>query len=95
MKKKDNFYESFSYIAYFTYFGLSIISPVLLLSFLGYFLVQRFSWPGWVAVLFVVVGAISSVLSLVKMIRLFMKKTGGNIKKQNKDGDSSAEERNQ
>lgn len=72
MSKKDN---PFSVYAVVSQVGFMVIIPLLLFVWGGSWLIERFSLPGWLIIVFVLLGIITMVSSvgtyLYKMIKMY------------------------
>ncbi|WMJ21829.1 AtpZ/AtpI family protein [Paludicola sp. MB14-C6] len=60
-------------IAAISQFGLSIIMPIVLCTFLGVYLKNKFAIPDYIVILLVLLGVLSGISSAVSFIKSFMK----------------------
>lgn len=69
-RSQKEFMRSLRPLTYFTQFGISVISPILLCTFVGVWLYNRFALGVWVLLLFIFLGiggAVSSFLSIFRI----------------------------
>lgn len=74
MSKKDN---PFSVYAVVSQVGFMVIIPLLLFIWGGSWLIERFSLPGWLMIIFVLLGIVTMVSSVGTYLRRMIKMYDG------------------
>ena len=75
MKKKNDLLASLRLLGYLTQFGLSVILPPLLLTFLGWWLSDRYGIGVWLIVVLLLAGLVSSGCSFYRFFKTFIRET--------------------
>ena len=75
MKKKNDLLASLRLLGYLTQFGLSVILPPLLLTFLGWWLSDRYGIGVWLIVVLLCAGLVSSGCSFYRFFKTFIRET--------------------
>ncbi|MBO4284231.1 MAG: AtpZ/AtpI family protein [Clostridia bacterium] len=75
MKKKNDLLSSLRLLGYLTQFGLSVILPPLLLTFLGWWLSDRYGIGVWLIIVLLLAGLISSGCSFYRFFKTFVRET--------------------
>ena len=75
MKKKNDLLSSLRLLGYLTQFGLSVILPPLLLTFLGWWLSDRYGIGVWLIVVLLLAGLVSSGCSFYRFFKTFIRET--------------------
>ena len=69
-RSQKEFFRSLRPLAYFTQFGISIISPILLCTFLGVWLYNRFSLGVWVLIVGIFLGLGGAASNFLTIFRI-------------------------
>lgn len=71
--KNLNFIMAIKHIVYLSEFGLSLVLPIVIFVFLGFFLKNHFEWNNIVVFIFLVVGIACSVINMIFFIKKILK----------------------
>ena len=69
-RSQKEFFRSLRPLTYFTQFGISIISPILLCTFLGVWLYNRFSLGVWVLIVGIFLGLGGAASNFLTIFRI-------------------------
>lgn len=71
--KKDSLASQLKYASLITYFGVSAITPLVLILLLCNYLIDRHNFPPWIMIVGVIVGFAALIYGFIDMIRKLMR----------------------
>lgn len=74
MKKQNSKWTVLKYLAYFTQFGLTMVTPPVLFTWLAWLAAERFGIGGWLVIVGLLLGIATAGLNLWKFMQFTEKK---------------------
>lgn len=74
MKKKESFSDSLKYLVYFTQISITMITPILLYTFIGWWVVCKFNLSNIIVILALLLGVAVGFASCYKFMQMMQRK---------------------